>query len=82
MTPAPGNTPADTSKLVNLEAQLAASLTEAADEIAHTETLDPEQRAEIYTILEAMKLDAESNRGLMKLLASKVCRQAGNPGDA
>ena len=82
MTQAPGNTPADTSKLVNLEAQLAASLTEAADEIAHIETLDPEQRAEIYTILEAMKYDTESHRGLLKLLASKVGRQAGRPGDA
>jgi len=76
MTPSAGNASTEATKLANLEAQLAAGLTEAADEIAHTETLDAEQRAEIYTILEAMKYDTESHRGLLKLLANKVAAGA------
>jgi len=47
------------SSAVGIEAQLAAKLAEAAEEVAHMEFFDQEQRAEIYTILQAMKADTQ-----------------------
>jgi len=53
------------SAVVGMEARLADKLSEAADEVAHTECFDQEQRAEIYTILQAMKADAEAHRNIV-----------------
>ena len=47
------------SNVVSIEAQLAATLAEAAEEVAHMEFFDQEQRAEIYTILQAMRADSQ-----------------------
>ena len=60
------------SDVAGIEAQLAAKLAEAADEVAHTECFDQEQRAEIYTILQAMKADSEVHRQLVGRWISDV----------
>ena len=46
-------------KAVGLEDQLRATLLAAADEIAHAECFDDEQRAEVYSILHALKSDSD-----------------------
>jgi len=53
------------STVVGMETRLAEKLTETADEVAHTECFDQEQRAEIYTILQAMKADTEAHRDIV-----------------
>ncbi|MCK4601656.1 MAG: hypothetical protein KAU28_04275 [Phycisphaerae bacterium] len=72
MTGDGGLTSGSISGMVKMEDQLAATLFEASDEIAHTECLDNEQRAEVYTILQALKSDTNSHRALIELLARKV----------
>jgi len=42
---------------VNLERQIGSVLRRAADEIAHAESFDEEQRSEIYSILTALESD-------------------------
>ena len=61
MTPQ-GNAAADASNVVSLEDRLAATLDETSREVAHTECFDPEQRAEIYTILAILKADTNAHR--------------------
>ena len=56
---------ASTSGAAGLEEQLATTLLKTTDEVAHTEFLDVEQRAEIYTILQAMKSDTEVHRNIV-----------------
>jgi hypothetical protein len=70
----------DIEGMRRLEEQLASMLQETATEVAHTDCLDDEQRAEIYTILSALQADSEMHRGMMNVLA----RQAGGEyvGDA
>lgn len=53
------------SDMAQIESRLAAKLREAASEVAHTETFDQEQRAEIYTILQAMRQDTEIHEKLV-----------------
>jgi len=65
-----GSVSTDMSAMLNVEKQLAATLTEASDEIAHTECLDCEQRAEVYTIIQALKSDTKNHHELVELLAS------------
>ncbi|MBL7133539.1 MAG: hypothetical protein ISS78_05525 [Phycisphaerae bacterium] len=57
-----GNVAADTSNVAALEDGLAATLAETYREVAHAECFDPEQRAEIYTILEILKADTDVHR--------------------
>jgi hypothetical protein len=61
--------PAD---LAGLEARIAASLDETADELAHAECFDEEQRAEIYAILQALRTDSRNHRATIDLLAAKL----------
>ena len=53
------------SDMAQIESRLSAKLTEAANEVAHTETFDQEQRAEIYTILRSMRQDTEVHEKLV-----------------
>ncbi len=57
-----GNVTADAPNVVSLEDRLAATLAETSRELAHTECFDPEQRAEIYTILGVLKTDTNAHR--------------------
>lgn len=51
------------------EERLKELLSETADEIAHTECFDTEQRAEVYSILEALKFNSETHKNMVHLLA-------------
>ena len=78
MTGLQSNTPADVSAVAKLEDQLAADLYQTADEIAHAECFDDEQRSEIYTILEALKADTQAHRAAVKLLGHRITRGSGD----
>jgi hypothetical protein len=49
-------------KIARMEEELRDSLQRAAEEIAHAECLDEEQRAEVYTILDALRDDGQTHR--------------------
>jgi hypothetical protein len=68
-----GAGPLDLSELLNLERQLAATLSEAADEIAHSECFDDEQRAEVYTIVQALLSDTDAHRAAIEQLSRSRC---------
>lgn len=65
-------------QLSDAELNIADSLASAADELAHTECFDHEQRAEIYSILGAIKTDTENHRRMIELAAGKLAKGAGN----
>jgi hypothetical protein len=50
---------------VTLEQRLAASLAETRDRLAHAECFDPEQRAELYAILQAIIADTDAHCGVV-----------------
>ena len=60
------------STVFDLESKLANTLGDAADELEHMEFFDAEQRAEIYTILDAMKSDTAAHRTVMARLAQQT----------
>ena len=59
-------------KMTYIEEQLAVKIGETSKEVAHTECFDTEERAEVYTILEALKLGTEAHRTQVKLLAKRL----------
>ena len=61
--------PLDMSAVANLENRLAAELIDTADELAHTECLDCEQRSEIYTIIQSLQADTRMHQTQVKLMA-------------
>lgn len=68
-----GPSPIAASTLFDIEADLAATLSETVDEIEHMDCFDPEQRAELYTILRAMVSDTQQHRtSLAKLMAAAI----------
>ena len=72
MTSEWGKTAPGMTDMTGIEAHLAAMLTEAEDEVAHMESLDTEQRAEIYTILQALKADSQLHRQLVGQWANDI----------
>ena len=62
------------SLTAGLEARLAGLLADAADEVAHAECFDEEQRAEVYTILNTLQADVEMHRGMISLLGQSRMR--------
>lgn len=62
------------SNLEGMEARIAASLENTADELAHAECFDQEQRAEIYAILQALRSDSSNHREMIRLLAAKMAQ--------
>lgn len=64
--------------LAGLEARIAEALDETADELAHAECFDQEQRAEIYAILQAIQNDASNHRALVDLLGAKMSQGSAN----
>lgn len=68
----------DKGQWVGVEAGIVQALSESAEELAHTECFDQEQRAELYTILEAIQADTASHQKVIDLLAAKL--QAGQEG--
>ncbi len=58
--------PAEISmKAAGLEAQLASVLRRTTQQIAHSECFDDEQRAEVYSILHALKADTEIHQNVI-----------------
>ena len=76
MTGLQSNTPADVSAMAKLEDQLSAVLYQTADEVAHMESFDDEQRSEIYAILETLKADTQAHRVAVKLLSHRITVEA------
>ncbi|MHC4561508.1 MAG: hypothetical protein ACYS8X_01910 [Planctomycetota bacterium] len=71
MASVPQGSPLETSAIRAIEDQLAATLTETADEIEHSECFDSEERSEVYTILKAMLSDSTEHRDLLTRLAAR-----------
>ena len=65
-------------QLTSAESKIADSLASAADELAHSECFDHEQRAEIYAILGAIKTDTENHRQVIELVADKTAKGVGD----
>lgn len=58
--------PVDTSgQAATLEDQLMAALQKATKQVGQCESFDEEQRAEVYTILQAIKSDTQLHRQLV-----------------
>ena len=63
--------PAEISrKAICLEEELSAALKRTAEEMAHAECLDEEQRAEVYTILETLRSDTRTHRQVVGMWVS------------
>ncbi len=78
MAGAEGQYVSDVAGIHRLEDKLAATLIKTADEVAHSECFDAEQRAEVYTILEALKANTETHRAMAKQLAVKLKQKQGD----
>ena len=65
----------ETTSLRALEADLAAALGETIDDIEHVDCLDPEQRAEVYTILKTMLTDAANHGSVLEAWISQVLQE-------
>lgn len=63
---------ADPSGWADAESHIGDVLAQTAEELAHTECFDQEQRAEIYAILQALKTDTSNHRQMVQLLAGKL----------
>jgi hypothetical protein len=48
-------------KAIRLEEELSDALRRTADEVARAQCLDEEQRAEVYTILDALRADTQTH---------------------
>lgn len=64
--------------LAGVEQDLAATLSATSEEIAHSECLDAEARAEVYTILEAIQADSQVHQEAIR----KLIPQLAEAGDA
>ena len=69
----------DVAALAGMERQLAETLVRTAGEVSHIQCLDNEQRAEIYAILQALKLDTEAHHSLASMLSTYISER---PADA
>ncbi len=76
MTEANGLASTYVAEMGSLDDRFRATLTETSDDVAHSECFDREQRAEVYTILETLKANAETHRAMVKLLHSKLREDA------
>ena len=63
-------------QIAELEKSLLWRIDAAAEDLQRVECLDEEQRAEVHTILEAMKHESESHAALVRVLAGACEREA------
>ena len=68
----------DMQQMTALEDGLAATLTETADDIAHSECFDYEQRAEVYTILRTLTANTAQHRAMAEILAARLKKGTAN----
>jgi hypothetical protein len=64
--------------MTSLEKGLAVTLTQTSKEIAHSECLDIEQRAEVYSIIEAIRANSQTHQAVVRQLAEKLKGTEGN----
>jgi hypothetical protein len=76
MTRLQGGAAADVREMQGIESRLAVALDRTADQIAHSECLDVEQRAEVYTIIDAIQADTRGHRKTIKLLTRRLTEGA------
>ena len=60
------------SRMTRIEEELAAAIEQAADQIAHAECFDLEERAEVYSILHALQADSAAHRHMLGQWVSDV----------
>ena len=65
----------DASAVRTIEAQLESALREVVDEIERVECFDSEQRAEVYTILQAMLSDCRAHRAVIERLPAEQAEE-------
>ena len=58
--------------IAGVESQLSATLSATSDEIAHSECLEMEDRAEVYSILQAIQADSEIHRQAIQHLTHRL----------
>ena len=66
------------SAVAGMEDQLVATLARAANEVAHSECFDSEQRAEVYTILDTLKADTAAHKSAVGQWVSDRGRDRGD----
>ena len=64
--------------MTSMEDGLRAALLETADEVAHAECFEPEQRAEVYTILKTLRTNTDTHRAMVELLSHKMRKEQGD----
>ena len=72
MTSLQGNVSENVSVFAGMEHQLSAALLETAEEIAHVECFDEEQRSEVYAILQALKSDTDAHQLMVTRLIEQL----------
>ena len=72
MTEAKGLASTYVAEMGSLEDKLSVTLMETADDVAHSECFDAEQRAEVYTILATLKANTKTHRAMVELLTQKL----------
>jgi len=60
-----GNYAIGISAIASVEKQIAAALAATASEVSRAECFDPDQRSEIYVILERLKADSKAHSDLV-----------------
>lgn len=78
MSLAPNQAVGCLEKLVGLEATLLERLEAATGEFQRIECLDEEQRAEIHTIIEAMKHDVRSHVAEVRAMTETIAPESTN----
>ncbi len=71
MSSAGNQSPAGLESLAKMEAALLARIDEAREVLSRADGLDEEERAEIHTILEAMRHECEAHATVFKSLATE-----------
>ncbi len=66
----------DLSAAFSLEEQLVVRLNKTSEEVARMESLDTEQRAEVYAILEALHADTKVHREMVEMLKNTPLKKA------
>jgi hypothetical protein len=60
------------SELSSMEEHLVTRVRQTADDVAHTECFDTEQRAEVYAILETLKSNTQRHQTIAALLTQRL----------
>ena len=76
MFPIPFGVQGEFRAIAGMENQLVDKLGEAKREVAHAECFDSEQRAEVYTILDALEADTNAHKKAINTLQLRLSETA------